>query len=385
MRNSRTREELAAAMRMLGSNVTVANAGKKPAMIKWLVDHGMPIERVPTLRDQTRKMSASDTVQLDGTSASDVQRMVAEALAGIKAGSVDMDAVRKMVQAEILTAKPEKIVVDGTKPEVKISGHTHPMFEKVLRLVRAGLNVLLVGPAGCGKTTLAEQIATALNREYGSLHCTAGASESQLTGWLLPIGKGDGAFEYVASEFVRLYESGNSMFLLDEIDAADPNMLLIINSALANGSLHVPQRFKKPHVKRGEGTAIIAAANTFGTGADTMYAGRNQLDAATLDRFYVVEMNYDAAFESSVTGLPAPVTGKWVADEKPSEQDLRDLGAWLNGLRNNVAQHRLRRVVSTRSHMKAIAARKAGVPAYEIKRDLLAGWTRDELLKVGAR
>ena len=45
---------------------------------------------------------------------------------------------------------------------------------------------------------------------------------------------------------------------------------------------------------------------------------------------------------------------------------------------------RLRRVVSTRTLQKAVAARQAGVPSEEVKRDLLAGWSRDELAKVQA-
>jgi hypothetical protein len=45
---------------------------------------------------------------------------------------------------------------------------------------------------------------------------------------------------------------------------------------------------------------VCAAANTYGTGADALYVGRNQLDAATLDRFYVVEMDYDRKLEAKL-------------------------------------------------------------------------------------
>jgi cobaltochelatase CobS len=391
VRTSRTKEELLLCARSHGFagwhelNLKASNTTRKPALTKWLANRGVTLDQVPTASQAARKMR--DAVEpgsmLDKI---EVQRMIDESLVGSGASvksSVDMEEVRKLIAAEVMTAKPQKIIIDADSKPVKIEKHTHPLFEKVLRLVRSGMNVLLVGPAGCGKTTLAEQIAVALKRDYGSLHCTAGASEAQLTGWLLPIGKAGGAFEYVPSEFVRRYEEGNSVFLLDEIDAADPNMLLVINSALANGALHVPQRYKNPHVKRGEKVAIIAAANTYGSGADTMYAGRNQLDAATLDRFYVVEMGYDKALESTITGTESPVVAKWVQADKPEDSELAELGNWLNRLRNAVALHKLRRVVSTRSHQKAVVARNAGIPASEIKHDLLAGWTRDELIKVG--
>ena len=43
---------------------------------------------------------------------------------------------------------------------------------------------------------------------------------------------------------------------------------------------------------------------------------------------------------------------------------------------------KLRRFVSTRTFQKAAAARMAGVPLKEVKADIFAGWTRDELAKV---
>ncbi len=357
----------------------------KDDVLTWLNNKGVDFTEIGRIV-QTMRRSASGQQQ-GSTSAvsSGIGRSEVEQMIRASAGNVDMDAVRKLINDAVAQAKPYRIVLDGAadKKPVELKHRTHPQFEKVLRLVRAGVNVLLVGPAGCGKTTLAHHIAIALKRKYGTLHCTAGASESQLTGWLLPIGK-NGAFEYVPSEFVSLYEEGDSLFLLDEIDAADPNMLLVANSALANGALHVPQRYSNPHVPRGKNNAIMAAANTFGTGADVMYAGRNQLDAATLDRFYVVEMGYDKALEAELVGSTPQSSQPWQPSPTPDASELEALGTWINDIRVKVTQQRLRRVISTRTIQKAMAARKAGIPSQEIRKDLLAGWTRDELVKVGA-
>jgi energy-coupling factor transporter ATP-binding protein EcfA2 len=354
------RDDLVAACRIKGINTTGSGMTIERLLAK-LGAVGVTRDDIPALLRQNGVPQAPEAnVEIDPEEVRDAIRQIAEAQ--LK----DSDTIKSLIDAAIARQNPHKIIVDGAKT-VELKEHTHPMFAKVLKLVKRGLNVLLVGPAGCGKTTLAEQLAKAMKRRYGALHCTAGASESQLTGWLLPI-EANGRFAYVPSEFVDLYEKGESVFLLDEIDAADPNMLLVINSALANAALHVPQRYKEPHVKRGKNSTIIAAANTFGTGADMMYVGRNQLDAATLDRFYVVRMDYDTDLEHDLIG---------------NDNADVELGQWCHRLRQQVQFHRLRRTVSTRTIIKAVEARRAGIPAAEIKEDTLAGWTRDEIAKCG--
>jgi energy-coupling factor transporter ATP-binding protein EcfA2 len=298
--------------------------------------------------------------------------------------AMDENKVREVVRSELSHVQPARLVVSSAG-EVTLTERTHPLFEKVLRLVDgAKLNVLLVGPAGCGKSHMAEQLARALKRRFGTLHCTAGASESQLLGYLLPTGAG-GAFAFHPAQFATMYREGNSLFLIDEMDAADPNMLMVINGALANGHLHIPQSIDAPVFDRGPNAAIIAAANTYGTGPDLVYAGRNQLDAATLDRFYVVEMGYDAGLEAEIAGREFTPGKAWQAAKEPTAQELREFGDWIAELRDKVRDLKLRRVVSTRTLQKGIAARCAGIPAAEVKRDLLAGWTRDELSKVGVQ
>ena len=81
--------------------------------------------------------------------------------------------------------------------------------------------------------------------------------------------------------------SNGGVFLFDEIDAADANVLLVVNSALANGRMSVPSRHDQPVAKKHSEFVCIAAANTFGRGADRVYVGRNELDEATLDRFRI--------------------------------------------------------------------------------------------------
>jgi MoxR-like ATPase len=261
---------------------------------------------------------------------------------------------------------PRAIEVISATGTVKLDERTNPVFERVLKLVACGENVLIVGPAGCGKTHLVEQVAKSLGRRFGMLSGSAGASESQIMGWLLP--SDGGRFDYQPSEFIECYEGGNSIFLFDEYDAFDGNMLLCANSALANGHITVPQRIGNQRVNRGENVGIIATANTFGTGADPIYSGRNQLDGATLDRFIVVEMSYDQSLEKDMA-----TAGGLKADQ---------LERFFT-LRSKVETAGLLRVISTRALRKVISNMRCGMDFGPALQDLTTGWSADEKQRVG--
>lgn len=71
--------------------------------------------------------------------------------------------------------------------------------------------------------------------------------------------------------------------------------MLTANSALANGYVTFPDN--PIPVNRHADFRMIATANTFGNGADRVYIGRNRLDAASLDRFAVINVDYDVELE----------------------------------------------------------------------------------------
>jgi cobaltochelatase CobS len=298
------------------------------------------------------------------------QGAIAQQIAGLFAtlagSAVNEPKVREIVGAEVKRALEASPVVrievrrpDGT--DYKVEGHARPEFQKLVRRAAAGINILLVGPAGCGKTHLAHQIADALGRSFASISCTAGMSESSLTGWMLP---GDGgSFEYVPSDFVTAYENGG-VFLFDEVDAADPNTLLFINQALANGSFYLPQRKGRTKVARHADFVCIAAANTFGTGANMVYAGRERLDESTLDRFRAgtVLLDYDQALERAAVDP--------------------EVLAWGWAVRKRIQDVRLSRVMSTRFLLDATKLIRSGETFAEIRETYFVGWKADERAKV---
>ncbi|MBN2584980.1 MAG: AAA family ATPase [Planctomycetes bacterium] len=253
---------------------------------------------------------------------------------------------------------------------VALSDRTHRQFEELLGMVREGhRNLLMVGPAGTGKTTLAKHVAKALDLDFAFLSLSAGVTETHLFGRILP--QADGSWGYQTSRFIEVYENGG-VFLLDEIDAADSNVMVAINAALANGVLANPVNGKL-HQRHAD-CYIIAAANTYGLGGDTMYVGRNQLDAATLDRFVMATLfvDYD-------TGLENDIVRAVLAQPEGDE-----LLAWVTGLRESIRQNRIRRVASTRLIEGSVKAMNRGASLDDVKGRYFQSWTADERAKVGA-
>ena len=286
------------------------------------------------------------------------------ALQALLSPTVDEATVRQIVMTEVKKAMDDSPIVkiEVVRPDGsahKVEGHTRPEFKDVLLSASCGLNILLVGPAGCGKTHLAHQVAEALGRPFASVSCTAGMSESALQGWLIPVE----GYGYLPSDFVKMYEEGG-VFLFDEIDGSDSNTLLFLNQALANGSFFLPIRKDASIVKRHPDFVCIAAANTFGTGSNQTYAGRERLDESTLDRFRAgtIVLDYDQTFERKVV---AP-----------------DLLAWGWAVRKRISEARLNRVMSTRFLLDATKLLKAGKSVKAIQDTYFVGWKADERSKV---
>lgn len=196
--------------------------------------------------------------------------------------------VPAMVRDEVLKATHVLEIKVGASPKVKLDT-AHRQLPTVLRTIAARTNPYLVGPAGSGKTTLARQIAEVLKRPFYAENRVT--SEFKLLGFMNAQGK------YVRTQFRDAYEKGG-IFLFDEVDASDPDALVALNSAIENGICPFPDKLVTMH----QNFVCIAAGNTFGRGADRQYVGRNQLDASTLDRFCIVEVDYDHDLEMKLAG-----------------------------------------------------------------------------------
>lgn len=248
----------------------------------------------------------------------------------------------------------------------------HPALEEAVEIASAINNIWLCGPAGSGKTTLAKQMAEAMDRPFGFISCTVGMSEAKILGRMNVHGT------YLCAEFVRIYETGG-IFLFDEFDAADPNVVLAVNSAMANGYLSVPDRVDAPVAVRHARTILVMATNTWGRGSSSEYTARESLDAATRDRFVLskIGVDYSSAIEFQFLGtyLPKPVKS-WSCPKLKHK-----LQHYLIEIRANIDKHHLRRILSTRVFAQAAALRGIGWTDERIIERYFLDWTDQERTK----
>ena len=182
---------------------------------------------------------------------------------------------------------PQVHEVKTPKETKKIQGILHEKFDTVMNLVNANIPVFLTGPAGTGKNVICKQVAEALGLEF--YFSNAVTQEYKITGFI------DANGVYHKTQFFEAFVNGG-LFMLDEMDGSIPEVLIMLNAAIANKYFDFPTGRFEAH----KDFRIIAAGNTFGTGADMEYTGRYQLDAASLDRFALVEIDYSKTIETAL-------------------------------------------------------------------------------------
>lgn len=223
------------------------------------------------------------------TPQSTLDALIAESVAKLSLESV-MAAAKPALDTFIQTTYgvlPKSIEVKTPTETHKVQGITGKYFETALKLVGADIPTFLAGPAGCGKNVICKQVAEALGLDF--YFSNAVTQEYKLTGFI------DANGNYQKTQFFEAFTKGG-LFMLDEIDASTPEVLIILNAAIANRYFDFPCGRFDAH----EDFRIMAAGNTFGTGADAEYTGRFQLDASSLDRFAILEVSYEKDVEMAL-------------------------------------------------------------------------------------
>lgn len=188
---------------------------------------------------------------------------------------------------EVYGFLPEKHEIKTPTETRKIEGTLHEKFDEVLQIVNLDIPVYLTGKAGTGKNVICKQVAEALGLDF--YFTNAVTQEYKLTGFIDANGK------YQETQFYKAFTKGG-VFFLDEMDGSIPEVLIILNAAIANRYFDFPIGKVEAHPN----FRIIAAGNTLGTGADNNYTGRYCLDRASLDRFALINIDYSPKIEKAM-------------------------------------------------------------------------------------
>ncbi len=285
-------------------------------------------ERLPAHLKPSASTSSQDAVQL-------IADRLASAFAHLQKGAPGGQATTfsGKVGTEDLTDELRAKVESVLKIQYQVPGRATPVlpkssvpdFQKIVDDVMLGQNVMLVGGAGTGKTTLAQAVADALGRPYITINCSQWTAPTEIIG-------GQTIEGYQEGKMIEAWRNG-WMLILDELPKLDPNTAGLFNDALAKSKVPGGKIFnaRKEGFDRHPDFACIATGNVYPNAESVAYGANNKQDLSLLDRFagsvYTIEKNPE--LEKKVVGSAT-------------------LWAWCNIVREVIEELRYEAAVSLR-------------------------------------
>ena len=173
-------------------------------------------------------------------------------------------------------------------------------------LIRSGVrgkNIMMTGPAGCGKTMAAKSLVNSLDRPdyYFNLGATQDPRSTLIGNTHFDSKKGT---YFSESLFVKAIQTPNVVILLDELSRAHPDAWNILMTVLDYGQryLRLDESNGTDTIKVAEGVTFVATANI-----GNEYTSTRVMDKALMDRFTIVEMDVlSEEDESSLLNMMFP-------------------------------------------------------------------------------
>jgi AAA+ superfamily predicted ATPase len=173
---------------------------------------------------------------------------------------------------------------------------TELKWKYLLRSAVRAKNIMMTGPAGCGKTMAAKALVEALNRPF--FYFNLGATQDPRASLIgnTHFNKAEGTY-FNESAFVKAIKTPYSVILLDELSRSHPEAWNILMTVLDAGQryLRLDEAVDSPIVKVAEGVTFIATANI-----GNEFTSTRVLDRALVDRFVTIEvdvLNAEQEFE----------------------------------------------------------------------------------------
>ena len=194
------------------------------------------------------------------------------------------EAVEKPMEEDFLKFIHSE--ANGLKPQMLFMNELK--WKYLIRNIIRGKNIMMTGPAGCGKTMAAKAAANSIegyNMEIFNLGSTQDPRATLIGNTQFDTKKGT---VFSPSPFVKAIQTPNTVIVLDEISRAHPEAHNILMTVLDAGQryLRLDEASDSPVVKVAEGVSFIASANI-----GNEYTATRQLDRAIVDRFTIIEMD----------------------------------------------------------------------------------------------
>ena len=187
----------------------------------------------------------------------------------------DHTAIKDFIHNGSVNLKPMELVMTDLK------------WKYLIRSAVRAKNIMMTGPAGCGKTMAAKSLVKALDRPdfYFNLGATQDARATLIGNTQFDSKRGT---YFSESSFVKAIKTPNAVILLDELSRAHPDAWNILMTVLDGGQryLRLDEAEGSPIVNVAEGVTFIATANI-----GNEYTSTRVIDRAILDRFVTIEMD----------------------------------------------------------------------------------------------
>ena len=187
----------------------------------------------------------------------------------------DHTAIKDFIHNGSVNLKPNELMMADLK------------WKYLIRSAVRAKNIMMTGPAGCGKTMAAKALVKALDRPdfYFNLGATQDPRATLIGN--THFDKNKGTF-FSESAFVKAIKTPNAVILLDELSRAHPDAWNILMTVLDGGQryLRLDEADGSPIVKVATGVTFIATANI-----GNEYTSTRVMDRAILDRFVTIEMD----------------------------------------------------------------------------------------------
>ena len=207
-------------------------------------------------------------------------------------GTTSLPAMTEPVQKQAQSAPQEQLAfmqtleeaVNSQPQEMKM---TTTNWKYLTRSVLRGKNIMMTGPAGCGKTFAAQTVAQSIGRElhYFNLGATQDPRSTLIGNVHFDQSSGT---VFCESPFIKAIQTPNAVILLDELSRANPEAWNILMTVLDPGQRYVrlDESADSKTVEVAPGVCFIATANI-----GNEYTSTRVMDKALLDRFVTIEMS----------------------------------------------------------------------------------------------